>query len=153
MHFRGASTSTYVDRVLGEQAAIESRLVELVGVEVISSGLKDATIKSEEHMKVDVPPEPPVSRAIAAKQRALSRFVCFGSKPLDTLLMLSQALSNGTGRGALNLQEAINLEREAHLREKDRVERITERKRRLGMPIKGEVLSRQEREARIWAFM
>ena len=104
-------------------------------------------------MKVDVPPEPPISRAIAAKQRALSRFVRFDNKPLNTLFILSQTLSNGTGRGALNLQEAINLEREAHMREKDRLERIAERKRRLGMPIKGEVLSRQEREARIWAFM
>ena len=78
MHFRGASTSTYVDRVLGEQAAIESRLVELVGVEVISSGLKDATIKSEEHMKVDVPPEPPVSRAIAAKQTSTAPQIATG---------------------------------------------------------------------------
>jgi len=89
MHSRGASTSTYVDRVLGEQAAVESRLVELVGVEVISSGLRNATIKSEEDMKVDVPPEPPVSRAIAAKQKALSKFVRFDNKPLDTLLILS----------------------------------------------------------------
>jgi hypothetical protein len=47
----------------------------------------------------------------------------------------------------------MNLEQQAHLREKERMERITEKKRRLGMPIKGEMLSRQEREARIWAFM
>ena len=88
MYSSGASTSTYVDRVLGEQAAVESRLVELVGVEVISSGLKNTSIKGEEDMKVDALLEPPVSRAIAAKQKALSKFVCFDRKPLDILLIL-----------------------------------------------------------------
>jgi hypothetical protein len=45
------------------------------------------------------------------------------------------------------------LEQQAHIREKERQERVDEKKRRLGLPVKGEVLTRQEREARIWAFM
>jgi hypothetical protein len=47
----------------------------------------------------------------------------------------------------------MNLERQAFLQEKERQQRITEKKRRLGMPIKGEVMTREEREARIYAFM
>ena len=51
------------------------------------------------------------------------------------------------------MQEAMELERQAFLQDKERQSRIEEKKKRLGMPIKGEVLTRQEREARIWAFM
>jgi hypothetical protein len=55
--------------------------------------------------------------------------------------------------GKLSMQEAINLQRQAFLHDKERQEHIQEKKRRLGMPIEGEVLSKEEREARIWAFM
>jgi len=51
------------------------------------------------------------------------------------------------------MQEAIDLERQAHAQDLERQQRIIEKKKRLGMPIKGEILTRQEREARIWAFM
>jgi hypothetical protein len=51
------------------------------------------------------------------------------------------------------LQEAVALEQQAHALDKERKERVIERKKRLGLPIPGEVLTRQEREARIWAFM
>jgi len=51
------------------------------------------------------------------------------------------------------MQEAIELERQAHLQDKERQERIAEKKKRLGMTTQGEVLTRQEREARIWAYM
>lgn len=51
------------------------------------------------------------------------------------------------------MQEAIDLERQAFLQDKERQQRIVDKKRRLGMPIEGEVLSQEEREARIWAFM
>jgi hypothetical protein len=47
----------------------------------------------------------------------------------------------------------MELERQAYLQEKERQERALEKKRRLGIPIKGEVLTRAEKEARIWAFM
>ena len=51
------------------------------------------------------------------------------------------------------MQEAMELERQAFLQDKERQNRIEEKRKRLGKPIKGEVLTRQEREARIWAFM
>jgi hypothetical protein len=51
------------------------------------------------------------------------------------------------------MQEAMELERQAFLQDRERQSRIEEKKKRLGKPIKGEVLTRQEREARIWAFM
>ena len=47
----------------------------------------------------------------------------------------------------------MELERQAFLQEKERREHHLEKKKRLGLPIKGEVLTREEREARIWAFM
>ena len=51
------------------------------------------------------------------------------------------------------MQEAMELERQAFLQDRERQNRMEEKKKRLGKPIKGEVLTRQEREARIWAFM
>lgn len=105
-------------------------------------------------MKVDIPPELPVSRTIAAKQKALSKFVGSLIFLLIPKFTSRQVPSHGiTAPGVLSLQEAMNLEQQAHAREKERLERITERKRRLGMPIQGEILTKQEREARIWAFM
>lgn len=71
----GASTSTYVHRVSAEQAAIEARLVELVGVETINTGLKNTAIIGDNDMAVDRPPEPPTSRTLEAKRKALSRYV------------------------------------------------------------------------------
>ncbi|KAG6817213.1 hypothetical protein H0H87_011571 [Tephrocybe sp. NHM501043] len=134
----GASTSTYVYRISAEQANIESRLVELEGVESMNFAFKSVNVKGEGDMNVDSPPEPPNSRTIEAKRKALSRFAP----------MYGEAVP-----GTMTLQEAMNLEQQAHLREKERIERIAEKKRRLGLPAKGEVLTRQEREARIWAFM
>jgi len=66
----------------------------------------------------------------------------------------TKAPANGTSApGTLTMQEAIDLERQAFIQDRERHERIVERKRRLGMPITGEVLTREEREARIWTFM
>lgn len=76
MCFRGASTSTYVQRVLAEQAAVESRLLELDGMEAINVGLKNTKIRGENDMVIDSPPEPPTSRTLEAKRKALAQFVC-----------------------------------------------------------------------------
>lgn len=51
------------------------------------------------------------------------------------------------------MQEAMELERQAFLNDKEREQRILEKKRKQGIPVNGEVLTRKEREARIWAFM
>jgi len=61
--------------------------------------------------------------------------------------------NNSSIAGTLSMQEAIELERQAHLQDQDRQNRIVEKKKRLGLPMNGEVLTRQEREARMWAFM
>lgn len=134
-----ASTSTYAQRVLTEQAAIESRLIELDGMETINMGLRRTVIRGEGDMSVDTAPEPPTSRTLEAKRKALSQF--------------GMNNNNSNVAGTLSMQEAIELERNAHLQDQHRQNRIAEKKKRFGLPIDGEVLSRQEREARIWAFM
>lgn len=55
--------------------------------------------------------------------------------------------------GFFNLQEAMDLERKAYQLDKERRQHLLEKKKRLGIPINGEVLTRKEREARILAFM
>lgn len=72
---RNASTSTYVNRVQAEQAAVESRLIELDGMETINTGLRRTMLRGEGDMAVDPPPEPTTSRAIEAKKKALAQFV------------------------------------------------------------------------------
>ncbi|THH13274.1 hypothetical protein EW146_g6926 [Bondarzewia mesenterica] len=134
------STSTYVPRIQAEQSRIEAQLVELEGVDGIQRALRQTTIKTEEEMNVDVPSEPREPRIIEAKQRALNKFA----------LAVSQGPHVASG---FSLQEAIQLEQQAHALDRERKQRILERKRRMGLPIDGEILTRQEREARIWAFM
>lgn len=71
----GPSTSTYVQRINAEQAAIESRLVEL-GVDDIQTMLRDTTLNEDDPMHVDGQPQPqPNPRPISAKQRALEKYV------------------------------------------------------------------------------
>jgi hypothetical protein len=74
--------------------------------------------------------------------------------------MLSTSLRNWQGSAAQNgsssgmtMQEAIQLEQQGHMIERERQERLLEKRRRQGLPIRGEVLTREEQEARIWAFM
>jgi hypothetical protein len=52
------------------------------------------------------------------------------------------------------MQEAMELERQAFLADKEREERIQEKKLKQGiLGTNGEHLTMKEREARIWAFM
>jgi hypothetical protein len=125
-------------------------------MEKINAGLKNTRLDEEVDMNVDLPPESPSSRMLDAKRRALSKFVCLVFTSGSHLVCSRDDEAPGSGAsasGTLTLEEAINLERQAFLQDKERQERITEKKRRLGMPIKGEVMSQKEREARIWAFM
>lgn len=55
-----------------EQAQIESRLVELVGMENLQTKMQQTSIQDEDPMKVDSVPQ---YRAIGAKQRALAKYV------------------------------------------------------------------------------
>lgn len=132
-----ASTSTLVQRLSAEQQAISSRLLELEGVEHIRNGIKNTNINADEKMNLDQQSSP---RIIDAKRRALSRYA-----PLP---------SNGNSHiGSLTLQEAVALEQRAHAEDLARQQRIDERRRRIGLPVKGEVLTRQEMDARMWAFL
>lgn len=60
-----------------EQAQIESRLVELVGVEEIQNQLEGTQLNDPDvkmNVEVESPPLPQY-KAISAKQRALAKFV------------------------------------------------------------------------------
>ncbi|KAI0049655.1 hypothetical protein FA95DRAFT_1556752 [Auriscalpium vulgare] len=129
------STSSYIPRIQVEQARIEAQLVELEGMDEIQSSLKSTRINGDDDMSVDQIPEPPTSRTIEAKRKALSR-----------------ATGNGQ-TGGFTLQEAIRIEQEAHALDMERRQRLLEKRQRSGLPGEGEVLSRQEREDRILAFM
>ena len=54
--------------------------------------------------------------------------------------------------GSFSLQEAIEIEQRAHQQDLERKQRALEKKQH-SMPGAGENLTREEREARIWAFM
>jgi len=64
-----------------------------------------------------------------------------------------EPLNGGRSVGTLTFQEAIELEQRAHIQDLKRRQRLEEKRKRTGMPLKGENLTREEQEARIWAFM
>jgi hypothetical protein len=68
----GPSSSGFVQRISLEQAEIQSRLVDLVGVEGLRSTLQGTHLDADgsSSMMVDGP------KPISAKQRALEQFVC-----------------------------------------------------------------------------
>jgi len=53
----------------------------------------------------------------------------------------------------MTFEEAARIEQEAHAQDQLRQEQAEERRRKQGLPPKGEKLSREEMEARLWAFM
>lgn len=71
-----ASTSTLIQRISAEQAAIEARLLELEGIENIQTKLRNTRISADEEMNIDGPEPHPISKAIDAKRRVLSKYVC-----------------------------------------------------------------------------
>ncbi|PCH41281.1 hypothetical protein WOLCODRAFT_69214 [Wolfiporia cocos MD-104 SS10] len=132
-----ASTSAFVERIATDQAAIEARLTELVGVEGIRGQLEGAKIE-DEAMSVDSPTsEQSEYRPIGAKQRALAKF----------------ASRRNTQNSAMTYEEAVRIEQEAHAADAKRRQELEDRRRRQGLTLSGESLTRQEREARMWAFM
>lgn len=134
----GASTSTYVQRVANEQTAIEARLADIEGLRSIDAGMRGITIGSGGAMDVDKPKTPALSRTQAAKRNALSK--------------ASIASRNESG-GAFSFEDAMQLEREAYLRDKERQQRREEKQHRAAVPSLPQSLSKQEQEARILAFM
>jgi hypothetical protein len=54
----------------------------------------------------------------------------------------------------LSLEEAVELEQQAHAADLERKRRLMERREKQGLvTVKGGALTREEQEARIWAFM
>ncbi|KAJ7638692.1 hypothetical protein FB45DRAFT_409189 [Roridomyces roridus] len=135
---QSTSSDAWITRLTAEQDAIQGRLVELLGVDAINTGLKNTTLKGEDDMNVDLPSEPYISPALEAKRKALSRF---------------GPANDGTAIGSLSMQEAIQLEQQAHQADKERQERLLEKRKRMGLAVPGEQLTRKEREERMWAFM
>ncbi|KAJ6516019.1 hypothetical protein C8R45DRAFT_810834 [Mycena sanguinolenta] len=134
-----ADGQSWMVRVRDEQAAVEGRLHELgmdAKMDSISTELKNTVIKGEDDMNVDPPLPEYTNPRLEAKRKALSRF---GMSDPNT--------------HSMSMQEAIELEQRAHRDDKERQERALERKKRMGIAIPGEQLTREEREARVWAFM
>jgi hypothetical protein len=54
----------------------------------------------------------------------------------------------------LSLEEAIELEQQAHAADRKRKQRLLEKRQKQGLvTVNGRTLTREEQEARIWAFM
>ncbi|KAI0282304.1 hypothetical protein BGY98DRAFT_955282 [Russula aff. rugulosa BPL654] len=132
------STSTYVPRITAEQARIKAQL-ELAGIQEIQVGLELTHITEDEQMSVDKAPEP---RPIEAKQRALEKF---GS---------AFRQQHGDKAPRFSLEEAVQLEQQAHAADLERKRRLLERREKQGLvKVNGGAVTREEQEARIWAFM
>ncbi|KAI0033770.1 hypothetical protein K488DRAFT_47039 [Vararia minispora EC-137] len=131
------STSSYVPRIRAEQARIESRLLDLEGIDALGRDLKRAHLRGEEDMDISVdltPDDPPLARAIEAKRQAVQNAI--SHDPVG-----------------LSMQQAMELEKEAEALDRQRKQHALEKRLQFGMPGRDETLTRQEREARIWAFM
>lgn len=117
----------------------------------IRAGLASTHLSGDSAMPVDA--TEPMS-PITAKSRALARsvrpsYTCYTDISSCYSLQARQ-VSKASG---FTMEEAMELERQAHIQDVKRQEELLEKRRRRGLPIKGEVLTRQEQEARIWAFM
>ncbi|KAF8258838.1 hypothetical protein EI94DRAFT_1774080 [Lactarius quietus] len=130
------STSTYVPRIMAEQAKIEAQLLELEGMQDIQVGLKLARISEDEQMRVDVPPEQP--RPIEAKLRALDKFVRVPRHVQPAKRWCR----------ACHFRKLLSFEQRAHAADLERKQRLLEKRQKAG-PRNGQ----EEQEARIWAFM
>ncbi|KAJ4467547.1 hypothetical protein J3R30DRAFT_3662729 [Lentinula aciculospora] len=138
-----ATSSSYVQRITAEQAAIQEQLVEVHGMEVINTGLRNTRIIGDESETIDdvamrTESRNPMGNAIDAKKRAVAKF---------------GATAGPSHIGMLGMQEAIEIEQRAHVHDLQRKQRMEEKRMNHGYPMQNEVMSRQEREARIWAFM
>ena len=68
-------------------------------------------------------------------------------------LVKGSKLPGSTGSNGMTFEEAVRIEQEAHAQDQLRHQQAEERRRKQGLPPKGEKLSKQEMEARMWAFV
>ncbi|KAF5393688.1 hypothetical protein D9757_000138 [Collybiopsis confluens] len=135
------ASSTYIQRINTEQQAIQELLIEVHGMEVINTGMKNARISEvvqDDGQDVEMKPESSMSKAIDAKKRALEKF---------------GATAGPSHIGMLGMQEAIEIEQRAHAYDLQKKQRIEQKRMQHGYPMNGEIMSREERERRIWDFM
>ncbi|KAJ3979665.1 hypothetical protein F5890DRAFT_1589296 [Lentinula detonsa] len=164
------STSSYIQRLTAEQAAIEEQLVEVHGMEVISARLRNTRIgdggagaiggggaggfgggaggfggggggggdQKDIIGGIGGSSSSSTPNSIDAKKRALANF---GSTAPPSHI------------GMLGMEEAIAIERRAQLHDLQRKHRLEQKKVDHGYPSRTQVMSREERERRVWAFM
>ncbi|KAJ3741269.1 hypothetical protein DFH05DRAFT_1559159 [Lentinula detonsa] len=166
-----SSSSSYIHRLTAEQAAIEEQLVEVHGMEVISARLRNTRIgdggaiggggggggggfggggaggfgggggggdQKDIIGGIGGSSSSSSPNSIDAKKRALANF---GSTAPPSHI------------GMLGMEEAIAIERRAHLHDLQRKHRLEQKKVDHGYPSRTQVMSREERERRVWAFM
>lgn len=108
-------------------------------------------------MDVDKPKTPALSRTQAAKRNALSKAVSHpylrASAAEVPIVSIQSIASRNESGGAFSFEDAMQLEREAYLRDKERQQRREEKQHRAAVPSLPQSLSKQEQEARILAFM
>ena len=68
-------------------------------------------------------------------------------------LIKGPRLAGSNSSSGMTFEEAARIEQEAHALDQLREQQADERRRRQGLPPKGEKLSKQEMELRVWAFM
>jgi len=106
-----------------------------LGMDRIQTGMSNTRIS--ESMNGD--DESNLPRAISAKQRALAKYA-------------QNAMAN-QGTSSMSFDEAAAIEKRTLAQDMMRKQKINERKMRQGLPIKGEVLTRAEMDAKMWAFL
>jgi len=109
-------------------------------VDGIQRRMKNVMLNGEDDMLVDREPEQYISPTVLAKQKALAKFA-------------SPIVGEGRISGSLSFQEAMEIEQRAHAQDLERQKRNIEKRQKHGLPIDGTVMTREEKEARIWAFM
>jgi len=68
-------------------------------------------------------------------------------------LLKGHKLTGSNNSGGMTFEEAVRIEQEAHAQDQLRHQQAEERRRKQGLLLKGEKLSKEEMEARMWAFV
>lgn len=151
-HFTYRSTSNDHQKIIDEQSDITTR----IGLEVIEKGLHNTHLTPDDAM--DICPTP-LSRTVEAKRRAIGRYQAvshFAPSCLALHALIKLPPQNTPQRGTtavLGLAEAIEIEQKAHVAALERQKQKMEKRMQRALTLPGEELTREEREARLLAFM
>lgn len=167
---------------MAEQAKIKAQL-ELEGIREIQVGLELTHITEDEQMSVDKAPEPrPIDAKLRALEKFVRVAFKFHHPPplhhalfrvsrsllsyffhLYILMILKYSFGfqgsafrqqHGDKVPRLSFEEAVELEQQAHAADLERKRRLLERREKQGLvKVNGGAFTREEQEARIYAFM